>query len=179
MASFFKDSTMWCESKNPHVQRACKIFASEEVKQVLCMIVLTFVLAKILNWLKNPVKRVFNWIRKKFNNWKRGKRPIPSVPRPCILKVDYDAKLDIDKWINQARMYVEPLEENRRSEMLLMLVEETERTSLESYCLVDRALNPEKHLEHLLNVIRSIYKKKSGTPTQNMEKFMRRNSQTK
>ena len=23
---------MWCESKNPHVKRACKIFASEEVK---------------------------------------------------------------------------------------------------------------------------------------------------
>ena len=97
MASFFKDSTMWCESKNPHVQRACKIFASEEVKQVVCMIVLTVVIVKILEWLRNPVRRSFNWMKKKITNWKRGKRPIPSVPRPCILKVDYDAKLDIDK----------------------------------------------------------------------------------
>ena len=113
-------------------------------------------------------------MKKKFGNWKRGKRPIPSVPRPCILKVDYDAKLDIDKWINQARMYVEPLEENPRAEMLMMLVEETERTSLESHCLIDKALNADEDLEHLLNVIRSMYKEKSGTPTQNMEKFMRR-----
>ena len=123
MASFFKDSTMWCESKNPHVQRACKIFASEEVKQVVCIIVITVAIVKILDCLRYPVKKAFNWTKKKFNNWKRGKRPIPSVPRPCILKVDYDAKLDIDKWVNQSRMYVEPLEENRRAEMLMMLVE--------------------------------------------------------
>ena len=71
-------------------------------------------------------------------------------------------------------MYVETLEENRRAEMLLMLVEETERTSLESHCLVDRAMNPEEHLGHLLNVIRSMYKKKSGSSTQNMERFMKR-----
>ena len=58
--------------------------------------------------------------------------------------------------------------------MLMMLVEETERTSLESHCLVDRAMNPEEHREHLLKVIRSMYKKKSDTPTQNMEKLMRR-----
>ena len=171
---FFDDSTMWCESKNPHVQRACKISASEEVKQVVCIIVLTVVIVKILDWLKYPVRKAFNWIKMKVNNLKRGKRPIPSVPRPCILKVDYDAKLDIDKWINQARMYVEPLEENRRAEMLMMLVEETERKSLESHCQVDRAMNPEEHLEHLLKVIKSMHKKKSSTPTQNMEKFMRR-----
>ena len=45
-----------------------------------------------------------------------------------------------------------------KSEMLMMLVEETERTSLESHCLVDRAMNLEEHLEHLLKVIKSMYK---------------------
>ena len=35
-------------------------------------------------------------------------------------------------------------------------------------------MNPEEHLEHFLNGIRSMYKKKSGTPTQNMEGFIRR-----
>ena len=68
MASFFKDSTMWCESKNPHVQRACKIFANEEVKQVVCIIVLTFVIVKILDWLRYPVKKAFNWIMKNVYN---------------------------------------------------------------------------------------------------------------
>ena len=90
------------------------------------------------------------------------------------MKLDYDSKLDIDKWVNQARMYVEPLEKHRRSEMLLMLVDQTERISLESHCLVDRPLNTDEHVEYLLNVIKSMYKKKADTPTQNMEKFMRR-----
>ena len=55
-----------------------------------------------------------------------------------------------------------------------MLVEETERTSLESHCLIEKPLNAKEHVEHLLNVIKSMYEKKLGTPTQNMERFMRR-----
>ena len=42
----------------------------------------------------------------KINSIIRGKRFTPSVPRPCIMKLDYDSKLDIDKWVNQARMYL-------------------------------------------------------------------------
>ena len=53
----------------------------------------------------------------------RAKRPIPKVPQPCVLKLD-NKKVEIDKWVNQARMYVEPLEEHRGVEMLLMLVDQ-------------------------------------------------------
>ena len=61
--------------------------------------------------------------------------------------------------------------------MLLMLVEETERTSLESHCLVEQPINADEKVEHMLKVIKLMYKKKAGTPTQNMEKFMRRKQQ--
>ena len=58
-------------------------------------------------------------------------------------------KVDIEKWVNQARMCVEPLEEHRIVDMILMLVDQTERTSLESHCLVDEPLNTDEHIEHL------------------------------
>ena len=134
------------------------------------MLVLFMVLVKIIYCLQYPVKKINKWMKKRITNLRKGKRPIPSVPRPCILKVDYDSKLDIDKWVNQARMYVEPLEDSRRAERLLMLVEETKSTSLESHCLVENPLNADEHVEHLLNVIKSMNKKKSGTPTQSMER---------
>ena len=59
-------------------------------------------------------------------------------------------------------MYVEPIEEHRRVEMLLMIVYQTERTSLESHCLVD---GPQP------------YKRKVGTPTQNKDRFLKRTQQ--
>ena len=55
-----------------------------------------------------------------------------------------------------------------------MLVDQNERTSLESHCLVDRPLSSEEHVEYLLKVITSMYKKKKGTPTQNKDRFLRR-----
>ena len=102
MSQFFKGSTMWCDSNNPNIQKACKIFASEEVKQVVCIIVLSLVLIKILDLLKYPAKKIYTFLKKKIINLRRWKRLIPSVPLPCILKLDYDSKLD--KWVNQARM---------------------------------------------------------------------------
>ena len=53
-------------------------------------------------------------------------------------------------------MYVETLEEHRRVEMLLMLADQNERTSL------DGPLNTGEHVEHLLKVINSLYKRKEG-----------------
>ena len=75
----------------------------------------------------------------------RAKRPIHKVTQPCVLKLD-NQKVDIYKWVNQARIYVEPLEEHRRVEMLLLLVDQTERTSLESRCLVYGPLYTDNHV---------------------------------
>ena len=86
-------------------------------------------------------------------------------------------KVDIDKWLNQARIYVEPLEEHRRVEMLLMLVDQNERTSLQSHCLDDGPLSSDELVEYLLKVITSMYKRKKGTPTQNKDRFLRRTQQ--
>ena len=80
------------------------------------------IIIRILEVPRHPVKKSYHWIKKKITQLKRAKRPIPKVPQPCVLKLDI--KKDIDKWVNQARMYVEPLEEYRRVEMLLMLVDQ-------------------------------------------------------
>ena len=106
------------------------------------------------------------WIKKKLIQLTWAKRSISKVPQPLVLELDNN-KVDIDKWVNQARMYVDTLEEQRRVEMLMMLLDQTERTSSESHCLVDGPLNTDEHVEHLLREISSMYKKKEGTPTQN------------
>ena len=159
MNQFFSSSTKWCDSKHPYVQRLCKIVSSEEVKQFASMFVIIYIVYRILDALRHPVMRVYRWMRKKTTQLMKAKGPIPKVPQPCVLRLDNN-KVDIDKWVNQARMYVEPLEENRRVEMLLMLVDQNERTSLESHCLVDRPLSSEEHVEYLLKVITEMYKKK-------------------
>ena len=68
-------------------------------------------------------------------------------------------------------MYVEPLEEHKRVEMLLMLVDQNERNSLESHFLVEGPLNTVENFENLL--ISSMYKRKEGTPTQNKDRFLK------
>ena len=92
------------------------------------------------------------------------------------MKLD-NKKVDIDKWVNQARMYVEPLEEHRRVEMLLMIVDQTERTSLESHFLVGDPFNTDKYVEHLLRVITLMNKRKEWTPTQNKDRSLKRTQQ--
>ena len=167
---------MWCESKNPHVQRGCKILASEEVKQFASIVVIIYIVYRLINASKHPTMRACKWIKKKTIQLVKAKGPVPKVPQPCVLTLD-NKKVDIEKWVKQARMYVEPLEENRRVEMLLMLVDQNERTSLESHCLVDRPLSSDEHVEYLLKVITSMYKRKEGTPTQNKDRFLKRNQQ--
>ena len=102
----------------------------------------------------------------------KKKQPIPKVAQPCVLKVD--TKVDIEKWILQARLYIEPFEENKRKDILMMLVDEPQRERLESHSLFDRAMHTDEHLEHLFSVIRTMYKKKEGSPTENKEKFLKR-----
>ena len=58
--------------------------------------------------------------------------------------------------------------------MLMMLVDEPQRDRLESHSLFDRAIHTDEHLEHLFNVIRTMYKKKEGSPTENKKKFLKR-----
>ena len=56
----------------------------------------------------------------------------------------------------------------------MMLVDEPQRERLESHSLFDRAIHTDEHLEHLFNVIRTIFKKKEGSPTENKKKFLKR-----
>ena len=58
--------------------------------------------------------------------------------------------------------------------MLMMLVDEPQRERLESHSLFDRAINTDEHVEHLLNIIRTMYTKKEGSPTDNKKKFLKR-----
>ena len=105
--------------------------------------------------------------KKKLHYIFKKKKPMPKVPQSCVIKVD------IEKWIIQARMHIEPLEENRRKDMLMMLVNETQRKRLGSNSLVDRALDTDEHLEHLFNFTQNMYKKKEGSPRENKKKFLK------
>ena len=85
-----------------------------------------------------------------------------------------DTKVDIEKWILQAKLYIEPLEEYKRKDMLMMLVDELHRERLESHSLFDRAIHTDEHLEHMFNVIRTMYKRKEGSPIEIKNKFLKR-----
>ena len=172
MKEYFYNNKMWCESKYPEMQKACKLLASEEMKHLACIVVIFMIIKAIFNLIRPPMKRAYNYIKKKVINTFKRKQPMPKVPQPCVLKVD--TKVDIEKWIFQAKLYIEPLEEHKRKDMLMMLVDETQRDRLESHSLFDRAIHTDEHLEHLFNVIRTMYKKKEGSPTENKKKFLKR-----
>ena len=131
---------MWCESKNQYIQKACKLVASEEVKQFASIVMIIFILYHLLEASRHQVMRVCRWIKKKITQLTKAKGPVPKVPQPSVLRLD-NKKVDIEKWEKKARMYVEPLEEHRRVVMLFMLVDQNERISLESHCLVDHPLS--------------------------------------
>ena len=154
---------MWCESKYPHMQKACNLLASEEIKHFACIVVIVILIKAIINLIKPPIKKAFKYIKTKVLSIFKKKGPMPKVSQPCVLKVD--TKVDIEKWILQAKLIIEPLEEHKRKDMLMMLVDEPQRDRLESHSLFDRAIHTDKHLEHLFNVIRTMYKKKEGSPT--------------
>ena len=71
---------MWCESSNTNIQKACKIITSEEVKRFVCIVALFLIIVNILDLLRYPVRKVFNFVKKKVNNLRRMKKLIPRVP---------------------------------------------------------------------------------------------------
>ena len=118
MKEYFYNNKMWCESKYPEMQKACKLLASEEMKHLACIAVIFMIMNALFNLARPPVKRAYNYIKKKVINTFKRKQPMPKVPQPCVLKVD--TKVDTEKWILQARLYIEPVEEHKRNDMLMI-----------------------------------------------------------
>ena len=77
------------------------------MKQFASVVVIIYIIYRILDALKHPVMRAYRWVKKKTTQFMKTKGPIPKVQQPCVLRLDNN-KVDIDKWVNQARMYVEP-----------------------------------------------------------------------
>ena len=71
-------------------------------------------------------------------------------------------------------MYIEEFEEGRRAEVIMMLVDEQQRDILESHALFDKPMSDKDYVEHLFVVIRSMYRKKEESPTDNKDKFLKR-----
>ena len=94
------------------------------------------------------------------------------VPQPCVLKVGQ--KGDIDRWVNQARMYIEEFEEERQAVVIMMLVDQQQMDRLESHALFDKPMSEIDYVEQLFVVIRFIYRKKEGSPTDCEDKFLKR-----
>ena len=172
MKSFFYEKNMWCESKDPRVQNACKLLLSEELKSFVCIIVVCLIAVNMLSLIRDPFNKCINFCKKKFKDWTKPKKSQVRVPQPCVLKVGQ--KVDIDRWINQARMYIDEFEEGRRAEVIMMLVDEQQRDRLESHALFDKPMSDKDYVEHLFVVIRSMYRKKEGSPTDNKDKFLKR-----
>ena len=105
------------------------------MKHLTCINVIVIITKTIIGMVRPPFKRTHNYIRKKALNIFKRKRPMQKVPQTCVLKVD--TKVDLEKGINQARMYIEPLEEYRRKDKLMMLVDEPQRERLKSHSLVE------------------------------------------
>ena len=88
MKEYFYDRKMWCESKYPHMQNTCKLLASEEMKHQACLTVIVIIIRTIINLERPPLRRAYNYIKKKVVKIFKKKRPMPKVPQQCVLKVD-------------------------------------------------------------------------------------------
>ena len=64
MKEHFYDSKMWCESKYPHMQKACKLLASEEMKHLTCVVVIVILIKATINLIRPPIKKAFKYIKK-------------------------------------------------------------------------------------------------------------------
>ena len=85
---------MWCESKDPRLQAACNALASEELKNFVCVTVVCLIAA-------NGLLKCMSFFQKKVTSLRKTKKTPARVPQPCVLKVD--SRVDIERWINQAR----------------------------------------------------------------------------
>ena len=65
-----------------------------------------------------------------------------------------------ERWVKQARLFVQDFDEGRRAEVVMMLVDEQQRDRLESHCFVERPMSDDERVEYLLGVIISMYKMK-------------------
>ena len=88
------------------MQKACKLLTSEEMKNLACITVIIIKIRAIINLIKLPVNRAFKYIKRIVLNIFKKRRPMPKVPEPFVLKVD--THVDLEKWILQARLYIEP-----------------------------------------------------------------------
>ena len=113
---------------------------------------------------------MYGFFLKKINSLRRIKKTPARVPQPCVLKVD--SRVDIERWVNQARLFVIDFDEGRRAEVVMMLVDEQQCDRLESYCFVEKPMSDDERVEYLFFVITSMYKKKEGSPTDNKDKFL-------
>ena len=116
--------------------------------------------------------KCMGYFQKKISGLRRNKKTPARVPQPCVLKVD--TRVDIEIWVNQARLFVQDFDEGRRAEVVMMLVDELQRDRLESHCFVERPMGDDERVEYLFGVFISIYKKKEGSPTDNKDKFLKR-----
>ena len=163
---------MWCESKDPRLQAAFNAIASEELKNFVCVTVVCLILANGLIYLKDPLLKCMSFFQKKVTSLKKKKKTPVRVPQPCALKVD--SRVDIERWINQARMFFKDFDEGRRAEVVMMLVDEQLRDRLKSHCFIDKPMHVDERVEYLFKVIQSMYRKKEGSPTDNKDRFLRR-----
>ena len=163
---------MWCESKDPRVQQACNILASKEQKNFVCVAVVCLIAVNGLTYLKDPFMKCMSYFQKKIRGLRRNKKTPARVPQPCVLKAD--SRVDIERWVKQARLFVQDFDEGRRAEVVMMSVDEQQRDRLESHCFVERPMSDDERVEYLFGVIISMYKKKEGSPTDNKDKFLRR-----
>ena len=85
----------------------------------------------MISLIRDPFNKCINFCKNKFKDWTKPKKSQVRVPQPCVLKVGQ--RVDIDRWINQVRMYIEEFEEGRRAEVIMMLLDEQQRDILESH----------------------------------------------
>ena len=142
MEQFFNKQTMWCESKDPRLQQACNFLASEELKNFVCVAVVCLIVANGLMYFKDPFMKCMGFFQKKLYNLRKTKKTPACVPQPCVLKVD--SRVDNERWVNQARLFVNDFDKGRRAELLMMLVYEQQRDTLESHCFVERTMSDDE-----------------------------------
>ena len=151
---------------------ACYALASEGLKNFVCVTVVCLIASNGLMYLKDPFLKFMSFFQKKVSLLRKTKKPSARVPQPFVLKVD--SRLDIERWINQARIFVNDFDEGRRAEVVMMLVNEQLRDRLESHCFVDKLMQDDERVEYLFKVIQSMYKKKEGSPIDNKDRFLSR-----
>ena len=107
------ESSSECEGKDPRLQAACNALASEELKNFVCVTVVCLIAANGQMYLKDPFLKCMSFFQKKVTSLvtslRKTKKTPARVPQPCVLKED--SRVDIERWITQARMFVEDFDE--------------------------------------------------------------------